>query len=111
MSTQKLITTQECIEFLDEEIENVNSWIENDEPWEGEEDMKHPIRFRDMLTEIRRIVESRPSVTRGDVNKLYDDWDRQMDEEHGEMTIPEGKYKIRMSRELDLVGAVKKVLD
>ena len=31
--------------------------------------------------------------------------------EHGQSIIPEGSYKIRRSRELDLVGAVKQVQD
>ena len=48
---------EKLVEWIDEEIDNVNSWIENEEIWDGESDMHRQRKFREMLTEIKEKLE------------------------------------------------------
>ena len=49
---------EKLVEWIDEEIDNANSWIENEEIWDGESDMHRQRKFREMLTEIKEKLEN-----------------------------------------------------
>ena len=55
-----MMDKKKLLKQIDEEIDNATSWIENEEIWDGESDMERQRKFRDMLIEIRGIVEGEP---------------------------------------------------